>query len=110
MKLKRVSINDRFGQWVTYTAPKSARLSGIYDAIQDDETADFEEYAIVFGGSRGEYEDSPNEFYVYNISDIFREVVDACGGMKNFVKNYVPRVELMAALREMGIEVMEDEE
>ena len=103
MKLTRVSTNDRFGQWVTYTVPKSARLSDIHDAIQDDESADFEEYAIVFGGSRGEYEDSPNEFYVYNISDIFSEVVDACGGMKNFVKNYVPRAELMAALREMGI-------
>ena len=110
MRLTRVSVNDRFGQWVTYTVPKSARLSDIHDAMQDDENADFEEYVIVFSGSRGEYNDPPNEFYVYHISDIFSEVVDACGGMKNFVKNYVPRAELMTALREMGIEVMEDEE
>lgn len=107
MKLTRVSTYDRFGQWVTYTVPKSARLSDIHDAMQDDENADFEEYVIVFSGSRGEYNDPPKEFFVYNISDIFSEVVDACGGMKNFVKNYVPRAELMAALREMGIAVKE---
>lgn len=110
MKMKRVSTNDRYGQWVTYTVPRSARLSEIHDAIQNDENADFEKYAIIFGGSRGEYEDPPKEFFVYNITDIYSEVVDAVGGVKHFLQNYIPRTELLKALRKMGIEVKEEAE
>lgn len=110
MKMKRVSANDRYGQWVTYTVPQSARLSDIHDAIQNDESADFEKYAIIFGGSRGEYEDPPKEFFVYNITDIYSEVVDAIGGVKRFLQSYIPRTELLRALREIGIEVKEEAE
>lgn len=110
MKLKPVCINDKYDQWVTYTVPKSARLSDIHDALQDDESAEFETFAILFSGNHGEYEDPEDEFHVYNISNIWREVIDSCGGLKHFLKNNIPRSELLQTLREMGIDAKENEE
>ena len=110
MKLNPVCITDRYDQWVTYTVPKSARLSAIHDALQDDESAEFGTFAILFSGNRGEYAAPENEFYIYSLPNIWREVVDNCGGLKNLLINFVPEDELLQVLREMGIEVKENEE
>ena len=110
MKLNPVSINDKYDQWVSYTVPKSARLADIHTALQDDESAVFETFAILFSGSHGEYDNPPDEFYVYNISNIWREVIDSCGGLKHFLKNSIPRSKLLQVLGEMGIEIKENKE
>ena len=110
MKLNPVSINDKYDQWVTYTVPKSARLANIHDALQDEESAEFGTFAILFSGNCGEYEAPENEFYIYSLPNVWREVIDNCGGLKNLLLNYVPEDELLQVLQEMGIEVKENEE